>query len=57
MHGVWCRLFFVDVGGYWFEIFSLEDLSAVKALDIIHSVAAGKYNGLLVLTSSRHTEK
>jgi len=50
-------LVFVCLNGDWFEIFGFEDLLAIEAFHIVHTVAAGDNYGSVVLAGCLHTKR
>ena len=48
-------LVFVCLNGDWFEIFGFEDLLAIEAFHIVHTVAAGDDYRFLVLAGRLHS--
>jgi hypothetical protein len=47
-------LIFFFLNGYRFEVFGIEDLAAIEAFNVFHSVAPGNDLGTGVLTSGLH---
>ena len=47
-------LLFLFLNRHLFEVLGFENLTAVQALDVVHTVAPGDYLGSVVLTSGLH---
>jgi hypothetical protein len=50
-------LVFVSLDGDWLQIFGFEDLLAIEAFHIVHTVAAGDDYGSVVLAGCLHTKR
>lgn len=50
-------LFFVVLDFHGFKVFSLEDLAAIEAFDVVYAISSGDNLGPVVVTSGLHNQR